>query len=73
MTSILRLKLGSSIPTDVTVRILNQHGQLIKVQKVDLQQGQILELNTDDLSSGMYLLEVITRNNLRAVRIFVKM
>jgi PKD repeat protein len=73
VTNNIRLELGSKNPTSATLRILNQYGQLLKVQTVDLKQGQSIELNTNDLSSGMYLLEVITKNNFRAVRKFVKL
>ena len=45
VTSILRMELGSDSPTSVTVRILSQYGQLLRVEEVDLNQERILELN----------------------------
>ncbi|HSG68182.1 MAG TPA: PKD domain-containing protein [Bacteroidales bacterium] len=72
VTNTLKLDIGVNNPTSVSVKIVNQVGQVIRTEQISLQQGQTLELNTEGLNTGMYFLEVLTKNNFRTARRFVK-
>ena len=68
----LKLDIGILDPTSVDVRIVDQLGQVISHQQIVLQHGQTLEISTAELQKGMYFLEVVTKNNFRTARRFVK-
>ena len=49
---------------EATIKIINQLGQLITLQNVQLSQGEnAIKLNTLDLNSGLYFVVLETRNN----------
>jgi len=73
VSQVLNLDIGVLNPTAVTVRIVNQLGQEISHQQLSLQHGQTLKISTADLHQGMYFLEVVTMNNFRTARRFVKL
>jgi len=52
------------------VRVLDVRGRMVLEQTLKQVQGEV-RLNTNDLPSGIYMLEAITQNGARAVRKFV--
>ncbi len=52
------------------VRVLDVRGRMVLEQTLKQVQGDV-RLNTNDLPSGIYMLEAITQNGARAVRKFV--
>ena len=73
VSGLLKLEIGSTDPTTVTVRIMNQLGQVMHFATFHLDQTQILEIGTERLQPGMYFLEVISKDGYRSTRRFVKL
>lgn len=49
---------------EATIKIINQLGQLITLQNVQLTQGEnAIKLNTLDLNNGLYIVVLETKNN----------
>lgn len=70
---LLKLAIGSTGPTTVSVKIISQLGQEMHLETLQLSQAQILEISTDHLQPGMYFLEVISKDGYRSTRRFVKL
>jgi len=68
----LKLDIGIKNPTKITVKIYNQMGQLLIMDQFSMGSTQTLEVNTSELHSGMYFLEIIADDNYRVARKFIK-
>jgi PKD repeat protein len=72
VNDILKLDIGIQNPTVVSYRIVNQMGQLMQSEQIRLETNQTIELNTSSFNSGVYFVEIITEENFRLARRFVK-
>jgi len=68
----LKIDVGSEYPAMISVRIMNQLGQVLQENSVFLENQQTLDLNVNDLNPGLYFLEVISPDNYRLTRRFIK-
>jgi len=68
----LRLDIGIKRPTSIRVNIYNQVGQSVQLEQFSIDHRQTIEINTSDLKAGMYFLEIISDDNYRIARKFIK-
>jgi len=69
----LKLDIGSTDPTTISIKIMNQLGQAMYFETIYLDRLQTLEISTDQLQPGMFFLEVISKDGYRSTRRFVKL
>jgi len=69
----LRIDIGINGPTQISINVVNQLGQVMKSSQTSLNNNQTLEINTDNIKPGMYFLEVVSKDNYRITRRFVKL
>lgn len=68
----LKLDIDIKSPTRIKVKIYNQMGQLLIMNQYSMGSTQTLEVNTSELNSGMYFLEIVADDNYRVARKFIK-
>ena len=68
------LKIGIVLkePSQVDFNIFNLTGQIMSSKTVDLFQSETIELKTKDLKQGMYFLEIITEDQIKLSKRFIK-
>ena len=58
------LEFENMTENEATIKLINQLGQVITVQEVQLSQGKnAVKLNTLELNSGLYIVVLETKNN----------
>ncbi|MBE9484414.1 MAG: T9SS type A sorting domain-containing protein, partial [Bacteroidetes bacterium] len=71
-TNTLRMDIGIKRPTTIRVNIYNQVGQSVQLEQFRIDHRQTIEINASQLKSGLYFLEIISDDNYRVARKFIK-
>lgn len=72
VNDLLKLDIGVTDPTRISYKVVNQLGQIVFADQLNLEREQTLEINTSSFNSGVYFIEIITKDNHRLARRFVK-
>lgn len=72
VTNTLRMDIGIKRPTTIRVNIYNQVGQSVQLEQFRIDHRQTIEINASQLKSGLYFLEIISDDNYRVARKFIK-
>jgi len=72
ITNTLRMDIGIKRPTTIRVNIYNQVGQSVQLEQFRIDHRQTIEINASQLKSGLYFLEIISDDNYRVARKFIK-
>lgn len=66
------LQLGLLRDTELAIELMNMNGQIIAQQQVSFNAGvQSLDINTADLSNGLYFVNIRTQNEVKSLKLSV--